>query len=294
MLYRLLSGEVEARDVQARQNLTQEQRKATAPYSSENIAAEDAIVMFGSAGPQMSVTPEAQRIDQEYLAAVEAGDMETAQRIIADKAQKSGLPVLDESNVTAYKVRRKPAPQKTENASQIKSAQTFNGIPLDERFDVRKDDIRYSVTPTAEDANEPEKYFPLTVQIFGEKVVATAVEVQSIREIYETVKSQVFDYAQEVSEDATKAARDLFDRIRPTEEGPADISWLKEIDSSTSTPGAVIGALYAYSDKMQDGGRFQQEILDVIELSKYFPQNRSQIFGLPPAPVELFGKPVED
>jgi hypothetical protein len=90
MLYRLLAGEIEARDVQARQDLTPEQRKATAPYSSENIAKEYAIVEFDSDDPQMSVTPESQRIDQEYLAAVEAGDMETAQRIVDEAAKRAG------------------------------------------------------------------------------------------------------------------------------------------------------------------------------------------------------------
>lgn len=44
--YRLLAGEIEARDVQARQSFTDEQRAAVAPYSSENIAPEDAIVVF--------------------------------------------------------------------------------------------------------------------------------------------------------------------------------------------------------------------------------------------------------
>jgi hypothetical protein len=48
--YENTAGEIEARDVQARQNLTPEQRRATAPFSSENIAPEDAIVMFGSGG----------------------------------------------------------------------------------------------------------------------------------------------------------------------------------------------------------------------------------------------------
>jgi hypothetical protein len=94
MLYRLLSGEIEARDVQARQNLTPEQLRATAPYSSENIAKEDAIVMFGSGGPQASMSmpsPEAQRIDQEYMAAVEAGDMAKAQRIVDEAAYNAGF-----------------------------------------------------------------------------------------------------------------------------------------------------------------------------------------------------------
>jgi hypothetical protein len=42
--YRRVAGEIEARDVQARSELTAEQRKATEPYSSENIALEDAIL----------------------------------------------------------------------------------------------------------------------------------------------------------------------------------------------------------------------------------------------------------
>ena len=43
--YRRLAGEIESRDVQARQSFTPEQRKAIAPYSSENIAKEEAIVL---------------------------------------------------------------------------------------------------------------------------------------------------------------------------------------------------------------------------------------------------------
>ena len=42
-VYRRTAGEIEARDVQARQNYTDEQRAAIAPYSSENIAPEDAV-----------------------------------------------------------------------------------------------------------------------------------------------------------------------------------------------------------------------------------------------------------
>jgi hypothetical protein len=55
--YRRTAGEIESRDVQARQNFTPEQRKAVEPYSSENIAKEDAIVMRGD-GPKMSADNE--------------------------------------------------------------------------------------------------------------------------------------------------------------------------------------------------------------------------------------------
>ena len=43
--YRRTAGEIESRDIQARQSFTPEQRKAIAPYSSENIAREEAIVL---------------------------------------------------------------------------------------------------------------------------------------------------------------------------------------------------------------------------------------------------------
>lgn len=54
--YNNSAGEIEARDVEARRLLTDEQRKATEPYSSENIAKEDAIVMHGGS-PMASIRP---------------------------------------------------------------------------------------------------------------------------------------------------------------------------------------------------------------------------------------------
>jgi hypothetical protein len=43
-VYRMLAGEIEARDVATRVNMSQEQRAKTAPFSSESIKPEDAIV----------------------------------------------------------------------------------------------------------------------------------------------------------------------------------------------------------------------------------------------------------
>lgn len=53
-IYRLLAGEVEARDVEARRNLTAEQRAAMEPYTSEDIAFDDMIITEGTYGtPRM-------------------------------------------------------------------------------------------------------------------------------------------------------------------------------------------------------------------------------------------------
>lgn len=46
-LYLAIAGEIESRDVQARQNLDEVDRLLTPPYSSENIPSEDVIVHFG-------------------------------------------------------------------------------------------------------------------------------------------------------------------------------------------------------------------------------------------------------
>lgn len=44
-IYQRIAGEIESRDTESRIELTEEQRKATEPYSSENIAPEDAILL---------------------------------------------------------------------------------------------------------------------------------------------------------------------------------------------------------------------------------------------------------
>jgi hypothetical protein len=45
-VYKLISGEIEARDVEARKDFTPEQRKDSTPYTSQGISKEDAIVRF--------------------------------------------------------------------------------------------------------------------------------------------------------------------------------------------------------------------------------------------------------
>ena len=86
--YQRTAGEIESRDVQARQNFTPEQRKAVAPYSSENIATEDAIVLSGKGG-QARFQP----ADTDYLAAVKAGDMKVVQAMVDEAAKKAGYDI---------------------------------------------------------------------------------------------------------------------------------------------------------------------------------------------------------
>jgi len=54
-LYRAIAGEIESRDVQARQNLDEVERLLTPPYSSSDIPSEDVIVHFHVGGTTRSV-----------------------------------------------------------------------------------------------------------------------------------------------------------------------------------------------------------------------------------------------
>ncbi|MEI6873144.1 MAG: hypothetical protein WCL08_12760, partial [Verrucomicrobiota bacterium] len=90
--YNRIAGEIESRDVQARQNFTPEQRKAVEPYSSENIAKEDAIVMHGG-GPQMSiggrVTPEQEHKTEDRLTGY--SDSRLAQQLPTKAVQREWI-----------------------------------------------------------------------------------------------------------------------------------------------------------------------------------------------------------
>lgn len=57
--------------------------------------------------------------DTAYMTAVNSGDMETAQKMVDDAAQKSGLTILDDSASTSYRVRRTPPPEKTVKAYKL-------------------------------------------------------------------------------------------------------------------------------------------------------------------------------
>jgi hypothetical protein len=61
----------------------------------------------------------AAELDKEYLEAVKAGDMETAQKMVNDAAEKAGVPIIDDSESAAFRVRRGPPPKKTIKAYKL-------------------------------------------------------------------------------------------------------------------------------------------------------------------------------
>jgi hypothetical protein len=149
MLYRLLAGEIEARDVQARQNLTPEQRRATAPFSSENIAPEDAIVMFGGGGVMASMAPGESPRDGDvprpaslfstYLTPEEAAAVEAAAaRMDAGRAEGEEDPlakfareqVLGQAGVGMIYKQQQLAPQQAYAMGYIGFAEDSSGLPI--------------------------------------------------------------------------------------------------------------------------------------------------------------------
>lgn len=74
--YRRLAGEVEARNVQTRLDWTPEQRRATPPWETQDIADEDQIVRFDANGPQMAIR--AWHASNDDFAKFESGHGRTA------------------------------------------------------------------------------------------------------------------------------------------------------------------------------------------------------------------------
>jgi hypothetical protein len=102
-LYNRTAGEIEARDVQARANMTPEQLAATAPYSSENIAPETAIVMFqNNQGNKASF--EITETGKILLRGLQNPDFTSAVHEIAHAARRAFQSLVDAGILTAKEV----------------------------------------------------------------------------------------------------------------------------------------------------------------------------------------------
>ena len=93
--YRKLAGEVEARNISARLGMSEQERRESLLSETEDVAREDQIVLMDGLGVsemgtnmlRTRITPEQ---DAAYLKAVEAGDMEAAQRMVNEAAKLAG------------------------------------------------------------------------------------------------------------------------------------------------------------------------------------------------------------
>ena len=84
--YTKLGGEVEARNVQSRMNMSPEERRKILAEETEDVARKDQIFLYGD-NDAYSLK---QNKDAEYLEAVKNGDMEKAQKMVYDAARAAG------------------------------------------------------------------------------------------------------------------------------------------------------------------------------------------------------------
>ncbi|MGE4510093.1 MAG: hypothetical protein AB7D43_03220 [Sulfurimonadaceae bacterium] len=92
-MYQKLAGEIEARDVQARMDYTAPKREEVAPYSSENIAPEDAILRFNNANDEiMSGFRQMNQETDDFVGVQKRGlfdnNTDTLERLAKERAEK--------------------------------------------------------------------------------------------------------------------------------------------------------------------------------------------------------------
>lgn len=97
------AGEIEARDVQARARLTPEQLKATAPYSSENIASETAIVLYQRRPQGAKGSAQLLPNQQVLLKGFAAADFTTAAHEMMHGFEMTGYGDLTDAEVATLK-----------------------------------------------------------------------------------------------------------------------------------------------------------------------------------------------
>lgn len=87
--YRRLAGEVEARNTQARQGMTDEQRRATPPSQTADVADSDVIVMFN--GKEMQDAPAPANAEQRQDATPDKTRADSNARLVAAQMLVDGL-----------------------------------------------------------------------------------------------------------------------------------------------------------------------------------------------------------
>lgn len=100
-VYTSLAGEVEARNVQNRMYMTSDERRKKLLQDTADVAALDQIILhqtdYASVMQDREVEENKQNeilfqeeIDKQYFAAIEAGDMETVQKLVNEQAERKG------------------------------------------------------------------------------------------------------------------------------------------------------------------------------------------------------------
>lgn len=113
--YRRLAGETEARAVQARRDLTPEERRARPPWLDYDVPESDQIVRFGGEGPKMSVGDDALKVSETERAVrpepdgliPEAGATGASHVLAETPRTLSGLPPTRQAQLVSEALRSK-------------------------------------------------------------------------------------------------------------------------------------------------------------------------------------------
>lgn len=102
-IYKRVAGEIEARDVQARRTMTQQERLAQEPYSSENIAKDEALIIYGETGRElmMSIPANADELRDIATNAGRTGQLATSEQtqLLAEAAPSRPTEIIDAKEV---------------------------------------------------------------------------------------------------------------------------------------------------------------------------------------------------
>ena len=76
---------------------------------------------FRYSRPQKEIKPTSitEVADKEYLDAIKSGDLAFAQKMVQKAAQEAGVPIINDNDVTSYKIRRSAPPVKTIKAYKL-------------------------------------------------------------------------------------------------------------------------------------------------------------------------------
>lgn len=263
--YNRLAGEVEARNVEERIKLTDEQRRESLYSDTQDVATEDQIFLRGNlmttAPLQKSevsfrITPE---MDKAYMDAVEAGDMETAQRMVDEAAEAAGYTIRgDHGRVSKFTIfdRDKANPEGnwgqgfyfTNNEEDVEeNYATVDGPDLEAKIE-REVEKRVGIAEMNEEFNEDGEVDEFAIREEVEKEFITS-EPNIVHAAIKMDKPFVVGHGMVVSDEAGNTSYDMQETYLDVEyEYDED----GEIDYYSEPTGTLIDLINALNEEISN------------------------------------------
>lgn len=263
--YNRLAGEVEARNVEERIKLTDEQRRESLYSDTQDVATEDQIFLRGNlmttAPLQKSevsfrITPE---MDKAYMDAVKAGDMETAQRMVDEAAEAAGYTIRgDHGRVSKFTIfdRDKANPEGnwgqgfyfTNNEEDVEeNYATVDGPDLEAKIE-REVEKRVGIAEMNEEFNEDGEVDEFAIREEVEKEFITS-EPNIVHAAIKMDKPFVVGHGMVVSDEAGNTSYDMQETYLDVEyEYDED----GEIDYYSEPTGTLIDLINALNEEISN------------------------------------------